>query len=209
MNEWDERSFEWDLTEESVVFDIGGYEARWAAEMQRRYHPILHVFEPQPWAADKCRVALDDPLGRTFVHEYGLGVLDGRFPMGEFETDGASFLPRPREQGLGEMVRIDTFLDVTGIESIDLMLVNIEGYEYELLPFMIKKGIILRIRNLMVQFHLFADPSGSATADLRKSIGVSHDILWDYGSTLVAWRQSAGFVKIASTETTPFFCGRG
>jgi len=110
--------------------------------------------------------------------------------MGEFETDGASFLPRPRNQGVGEMVRIDTFLAVSSIESIDLMLINIEGYEYDLLPFMIKKGIMPRIRNLMVQFHLFADPSGSATVGLRKSIGATHDILWDYGSTLVAWRRS-------------------
>jgi FkbM family methyltransferase len=189
MNDWDQRSFEWELTAESVVFEVGGYEGRWAAEIQRRYHPVLHVFEPQPWAAEKCRLALADPLHRTFVHEYALGVLDGRFPMGEFETDGASFLPQPRRQGAGEMVRIDTFLDVRRIGSVDLMLINIEGYEYDLLPFMIRKGILPRIRNLMVQFHAFADLAGTATVDLRKAIGATHDILWDYGTTLVAWRR--------------------
>lgn len=32
------------LTRHSVVFDLGGYEGEWAADMRARYDCIVHVF---------------------------------------------------------------------------------------------------------------------------------------------------------------------
>lgn len=58
MNEWDTRSFDWPLTQDSIVLEIGAYKGRWASEMCKRYNPKLYAFEPQLWAYNECVEAL-------------------------------------------------------------------------------------------------------------------------------------------------------
>ena len=38
--------FNYDLNEESVVFDLGGYEGQWASDLFGRYQCTIFVFEP-------------------------------------------------------------------------------------------------------------------------------------------------------------------
>src|SRR5258707_4989859 len=101
-HEWDLKSVDFPLTQDSVVFEIGGYDGRWAMEIATRFHPNLYVFEPQPWAFKKCEEAL---VGYDHTHLYnvGLTVKRGEFPMGNWETDGCSLtnIPSSKPVGLG------------------------------------------------------------------------------------------------------------
>ena len=48
---------------------------------------------------------------------------------------------------INEYVNIETFFDQENISKIDLMKINIEGGEYDLLEFLIKKDLV-KIRNI-------------------------------------------------------------
>lgn len=190
-----ERSFDFPLTAASVVVEVGGYAGRWAREIAARYDPHLYVFEPQDWAFAKCVAALA-PYPRARLYAYALGVQDGMFDLGNFGTDGCSFVKDAAwceavgwAVGRGEMRRVDRVFEALGLESIDLLLMNIEGYEYELLPFMLYQGLVDHIRFLMVQFHLLHTDDATRYALLREDIGHSHKVYFDYGTTLVCWER--------------------
>lgn len=180
---WDKRALEWPLTRESTVIDVGGYKGRWALQIAERHHPRLYVFEPQPWAADVCREVLGD---RAVIIPNALGMSDGTFSMARFETDGCTFVNG--NGPLGAMHEISAAFAEYGITHIDLMMMNIEGYEYTLIPHMLDKGI--HPQRLMVQFHTFADPDGTKLADIHDRLaGLGYTIPWSYGTQLTAWER--------------------
>lgn len=59
INTWREKdgdntyALDWPIRENSLVWEIGGYEGRWAAQMVEKFDPTLHIFEPQDWAFRK------------------------------------------------------------------------------------------------------------------------------------------------------------
>lgn len=187
-----EASFTWPLTQDSIVVELGGYQGRWTLEMSRRYHSRIYTFEPQPWAYKKLRmVTIDLPNVKAFKTALGLG--DGTFPMGSWGNDGCSFL-KPEDgvaaMGEGEMRNISSMLGWLGLTHIDLMMMNIEGYEFPLIPYLFDTGLMPHaIERLVVQFHLFADPTGAQYYAIRQRIEQDYRILFDYGTTLVAWER--------------------
>lgn len=196
---WDERALDWPLNKESVVIDVGGYKGRWALQIMERYHPRLYVFEPQTWAADVCREVLG---GVATVEPYGLGVEDGYLPLGQHETDGCSFLKEDGNQSIGQIKDIGVAFQDLGIAHIDLMMMNIEGYEYTLIPHMLDRRIFPR--RLMVQFHTFADPKGEAlTAIHERMAAAGYTIPWTYGLMLTAWEREKKEEPPASPRRKP------
>lgn len=185
-NPWDIASFDFPLTPLSVVMELGGYKGRWCGEIARRYNPRLYVYEPQQWAFDICKAALM-PYPNATVFNYGLGIEDTVLPMGEFGTDGCTFLSAGREQGVGVMREWYDHLEQQHIEHIDLLLLNIEGYEYTLLPYI--APMLRDIDYVMVQFHMRYDEGGHRYAAIRDDIARTHRVHFDYGPTLVCWRR--------------------
>lgn len=180
---WDRRALDWPLTRRSVVVDVGGYKGRWAYQIATRYRPRLYVFEPQPWAHATCQALLGDA---ATVLNYGLGDRDGMLPMGDWETDGCSFV-KPGD-GVGALREIGAAFAELKLKRIDLMLMNIEGYEYTLLPHMLSRGILPR--RLMVQFHLFVDRAEQRMARIHASLAArGYREAWTYGAMLTAWER--------------------
>lgn len=187
---WDRKAIDWPLTTESVVIEVGGYIGRWALQIMERYHPHLYVFEPQVWAAETCRAVLE---GGATVLTHGLGAEDATLPMGAWETDGCSFV----KPGLGipgtfgVMKEVGKALKELGISQIDLMMINIEGGEYTLIPHMLDKGILPQ--RLMVQFHTFVDGYGTQLASIHERLeGLGYTVPWTYGVMLTAWERKEG-----------------
>lgn len=186
-HQWDLDSVDFPLTEDSVVFEIGGYEGRWAKEIATRYNPELFVFEPQMWAYRKCLEALKG-FDHTYVFEYGLGLKTGVFPMGNWETDGCSLVnfPSGKLAGDGIITEMSEFLKSLNVDHIDLCLMNIEGYEFKLIPYMIETGIMDKIDYFMCQFHLVS-ATGNEYYDLRREISKTKKLRFDYGAILTCW----------------------
>lgn len=141
------------LPPNSAVLVVGAYKGISMKLIQELYHPrVLIGYEPQLWAVVEAMQTLQATNGVVF--NWGLGVESGRFPMGEWNTDGCSFINvDSREQGVGLMWNADQALKVLELPVIDLMVMNIEGYEFELIPYLHDKGWLNHIDRLAVQFH--------------------------------------------------------
>lgn len=184
---WDAKALDWPLTTQSTVVEVGGYKGRWALQIALRYQPRLFVFEPQPWAHAVCQAVLADS---ATVLNYGLGDHDGVLPMGQWETDGCSLVNvAAGNQNEGRICEIGAAFERLEITDIDLMLMNIEGYEYTLLPHMLDQGILPR--RLMMQWHLFGDPWGFIMAGHWTRLEqLGYRIAWTYGIMLTAWERA-------------------
>lgn len=190
-HEWDRKSVEFPLNENSIVFDIGAYKGRWSIEIIKRYNCRLYAFEPQAWAHEVCRQALE-LYPRAHVFRHGLGVESGVFPMEEYETDGATFMVGRSERdqsGVGELVEIGSFLAKKRIRRIDLCMMNIEGYEYALIPHMLDLGIFDHMTYFMCQFHPFGEDGLAEMGKIRDSLYEKMDYRFDYQQVLTCWER--------------------
>ncbi len=59
------------LTEDSVVFDVGGYEGRWAGSIVNKYNPHVFVFEPVKKFYEICVERFKDSP-KVYVNNHGL-----------------------------------------------------------------------------------------------------------------------------------------
>ncbi len=151
-----------DLPLNATIVVVGAYKGRamdLLAHMFPQYGKIVG-FEPQLWAAAEAgdRIANRRAM---WIHGAGLGnETNLHVPMGEWHTDAASFVNTghgTREQGEGIIMEADVGLQMADVEHVDLMVMNIEGGEYELLPHLQHTGWLRKIDRLAVQWHLYGD----------------------------------------------------
>lgn len=188
-HEWDVKSVEFPVTEDSLVVEIGGYEGRWALEMCKRYNPRMLVYEPQDWAFMKCKEALKEYHPKAIVLNFGLGTKTAWMEMGQWGTDGSSFIHIDATKPTGESRTVDAAQALHSCGEIDVMLMNIEGYEFQLIPYLVEKGIMKRVKYFMCQFHTFEDADEAKYLALRELLGKTMAVEWDYGKVLTCWRQ--------------------
>lgn len=164
-----------DLPLNATIVVVGAYKGRamdLLAHMFPQYAKIVG-FEPQLWAAQEAgdRIANRRAM---WVHAAGLGAETNlHVPMGEWHTDAASFVHTgagTREQGEGIIMEADAGLQMADLDHIDLMVMNIEGGEYDLIPQLQKTGWLRRIDRLAVQWHLYGDV---AAAEQRMDLDIA------------------------------------
>jgi hypothetical protein len=106
----------------------------------------------------------------------------------EHDTDGASIVKHD-----GRKKEFCEFRDIylPGRPSdVDVCLMNIEGGEFVLLPYMLSLNQMRRFRYFWCQFHPEEVQNGDKKADsIYAGLGETHNILWDYYPTAVAWER--------------------
>lgn len=114
----------------------------------------IYAYEPQKFAYDELIKSQ-----RRGVRSYNLALGTNTLASAslyESGTDAASLLPLPeyRTRETVSVVDARTVFMGLGIIHVDFMLMNIEGYEYYLLPYLLSttKGIPV-IKTFLVQFH--------------------------------------------------------
>lgn len=145
-----------DLPENSRILVIGSYQGLTMELLDELYHPeSIYGFDPQIWACDRARIRLKD-RPNCHIMEYGLGRYNTTLPMGEWGTDACSFINvDSREKGIGHIWNAHDVLKIyykTG--NINLVLMNCEGYEFVLLPYLEEKGWLDRFDKMIIQWHL-------------------------------------------------------
>lgn len=180
-------ALDWPLDETSHVWEIGGYEGRWVAQIAGKFNCYIDIFEPQGWAVEKMRERFKDNPKIT-IHPYGLWVEDKWMGMGDYFTDGASVMKPVKSDHLVEFKDIHREL-IEFNHGIDLCLMNIEGAEWLLINYLQASGAFVRFKYFWCQFHEFVENSYARKFVTYDSIGLTHDILWDHYPTAVAWER--------------------
>lgn len=157
-----------DLPKDSIIVVVGAYKGITMDLLDEIYHPSrIYGFEPQPWAAQEAANRFRE-RPNCQVYNVALGGEKGLFEMGEWGTDACSLVntgPTAREHGLGQIEPPETYFK--NIPHCDLMVMNIEGSEFTLLPYMRAQGILKKVERLAVQWHTDLAPGLDATVMAR------------------------------------------
>lgn len=182
-------SLDYPLTDDSIVFDVGGLRGDWTATLLHHLSPItptVYVFEPVPRLYDFiCERFQDQPKV---------------IPVGEALSDksGEAMMTDDEEASSLHLAMADTrvltrdvgeFLELYQIQNVDLASINIEGHEFPLLDKMISSGIIKKFDNIQVQFHAFYPNADVLREEIQTKLSETHDCRFCYPFVWESWRR--------------------
>lgn len=182
----------YDLDRESLVFDLGGYEGDWSAEIAARYGCRIFVFEPVHDYANRIikRFRRNDMV-RVFSFGLGSGDITQMIHIAE---EGSSLFASPnvprRTTDVAITIRAAAdFFSELKVERVDLMKINIEGGEYDLLEHLIDTGLIASVRSIQVQFHDFVPQAESRRLKIREKLLKTHACTYEYKFVWENWEK--------------------
>lgn len=180
-----ELRFDYDLDDESVVLDVGGYQGQWASDLFSRYRCRIYVFEPVSMFAEQIqkRFKKNDQIE---VFPFGLGGFS-RSELIHISASGSSIFGTSAHCEQIKIVDIKDWINEKSIDKIALIKINIEGGEYELLDRLIETGLIKIIDNLQVQFHNISRDSREQMKRIQKELQKTHKPTYQYEFVWENW----------------------
>ena len=195
--ELDQLTEDWELSRvlhlpaDATIVVAGAYQGKLMQWFLERY-PLCQVigYEPAMWALEAATQRLK-PYSSTHAWElkpWGLGIQNlNDAPMFDWETDGCTFMHRDddRPQGTGSTKEANDqlLLDAHG-GTIDLLVLNMEGFEWYLVPHImgLMGGIV---QSVAIQFHLQYMPSKSIYGSILQELDDRY--LYHFNYFLPAW----------------------
>jgi FkbM family methyltransferase len=195
-------------TDTPVIFDIGAHVGETIAMMSRIFdRPVIHAFEPsassfaalseRKWRCQVSlnRMAVGEESGEGVLHGYessslnSLLLLDRKEPANPF----AHFKDVATEAV--KLTTVDDYLQQTGLDRIDLLKVDTQGYDLNVLRGARKALQARRIHNVLVELnfiplyesqggwqeiHRFIGDFGFGLVDYYEKLRIdgSHQIVW-------------------------------
>jgi FkbM family methyltransferase len=177
-----------ELSPDSVVFDLGGYDASFTIEVFARFGCTVYLFEP-------CR-SFFEPIRKRLQHNpriklfpYGLGATT-RTEQITLNAAGTSMFRTGEATEPIELISVLEFLQREPVDEIHLMKINIEGGEYELLDYLIETGLLQRVRDIQVQFHEDVLPDAEQRMkSIQAGLAKTHQLLWQHEWIWEHWRR--------------------
>lgn len=182
--------FAYDLHNDSLVIDLGGYKGQWASDIYARFNCRVLIFEPVKSFADKIEKRfLRNPKIKVFCLALGACSRKESIALNE---DGTSLYKNSLEKVTIQFEDAVNFFTSNNIKNIDLMKVNIEGGEYELLPKLIESGVICNIKNIQIQFHDIATDSEERMSKIQNDLLKTHTLTYQYKFVWENWKLKDG-----------------
>ncbi len=178
--------FNYNLDENSIVLDLGGYEGQWASDLYSRYRSKIHIFEPVPEFSKKIaeRFKANPDIK---VYSFGLSDSDGEMKI-YLQGVSSTFYAKSNNYEIVRTVDINNWLENTLSDKvIDLIKINIEGGEYHVLPRLINSGKIKKFKNIQVQFHNIDKNSVDLMKKIQSSLSETHSPTYQYTFVWENW----------------------
>ncbi len=125
----------------AVVFDVGANVGAFTKELHRRLpEPIIHAFEPSPIMFNALQLNCST-LRNVYLNPYAVGSKPGILQFNENSDSKLSSFLELGSAGRGsiqrklevEIVSLDSYCEVQGIEHIELLKSDTQGFEFEVL----------------------------------------------------------------------------
>lgn len=175
------------LTQQSIVFDLGGYQGDFAAEVHERYGCKVYIFEPVLEFYQNC-VERFQGNDKIICLNYGLSSSNSWLDIGLAEN--ASSFTSPHAKGPMQRVEVRSIVECIrelGTDKIDLLKINIEGGEFDVLPAIIESCDIRKVQFLQVQFHNFVNNASKQREAIRIQLANTHSEMWNYEFVWESW----------------------
>jgi FkbM family methyltransferase len=137
---------------ETVIYSGGvGEDITFEQELIRRFGVSIQIYDPSPVATRTIALANN---GHLLFKPVGLSAsANGNFSIGGGTGDGIWFKAGGRGSGSFACTSLAREMEANGHDSIDLLKIDIEGFEYEVLESCLAERI--RIKQICVEFHDF------------------------------------------------------
>jgi hypothetical protein len=146
-----EKVYNYPLTPNSIVVDLGAHEGQYCFEMFKRYHCFVFGLDACP--QDKFNNEIGNNSKIVCV-PYGLSSSDQQNKVNLFVNgDATSAYGSSVNIYQGTLKPIQEFFNDYHLNHIDLININIEGGEYDLLEHWIRTNVVLKIQFIQIQFH--------------------------------------------------------
>lgn len=141
------------VPDHGTIVVAGCYEGNYVEHLHGMF-PTAHIigFEPQfaPWVTANARFFQNPRI--TILNE-GLGTGTREMTLDNRDTVGATVVGTGSRSHHARASMVDAVEALHGFGVIDLMVLNMEGYEWVLLPHLLNELMQHKIRRLAVQFH--------------------------------------------------------
>lgn len=178
--------FNYDLDDESIVLDLGGYRGQWASDLYSRYRCNIFIFEPVGYFVEQIRARFKKN-NQIEIFPYGIGGKT-RSEKIHISGDGSSIFGTSKTVEDIKIVDVKEWINKKKIGKIDLAKINIEGGEYELLERLIETNMIGVIKNIQVQFHNISHSSCYQMEQIQKELRKTHVPTYQYKFVWENWR---------------------
>ncbi len=174
------------LSSASIVFDLGGFEGKFAREIFEKYGCKVYVFEPVTLFYRKLE-NLFEQNDDINVFPFGLAGESTRVLLG-LDKDRSSTYRLSGETQEVQLQCFGDFLRTNEIQYIDLIKINIEGGEYDLLESVLAQNLQNSMVNLQVQFHDFVPDAAKRMRNIHQGLSRTHELTWCYPYVWENWR---------------------
>lgn len=178
---------DYDLTPDSVVLDVGGFEGEFAGAIYERYGCQIYIFEMHPlYLSILAEKFHDNP--KIKIIPYGLSDHTG---IEAFSSagDATSAFHSGDHIFPGELKSADEAFAELEIKNVDLLKLNIEGSEYGVIDRLAQAGLIPSIKNIQVQFHDFFDDAPARMQAARDILVKTHAPTYMFSFVWENWKR--------------------
>jgi len=177
--------YSYNLTKDSMVFDVGAYLGNWAKKIYDIYHCKIYAFEPVQ--AFFHTASSDIRYSDIRWFNFGLGDKNIETEI-VLSADGSSIF---KQDGEREKIKIKCFSNVIKylyVSTINVLKINIEGGEYDLLEHIIDNHLQTMIKDIQVQFHINVPDYEERRELIRNKLSNTHFLTYDYPFVWENWR---------------------
>ena len=166
------------LTKDSIVFDVGGYEGSFVEKINEKYGCYIYVFEPIPsyFLAIQAKFKA---YPNIVVINAAIAEINGKSIMKVY-GDKTGFFAEKGKPVVVNCITLDQAMIDLGVQEIDLLKLNIEGAEYTVLDYMIKKNLVEKCNDIQVQFHTCFPNYRYCYDVIKKDLLKTHIITYEY-----------------------------
>jgi FkbM family methyltransferase len=177
----------YDLNEESIILDLGGYDGKWTDFLHKKYGSFVYVFEP---VNQFYNILIDRFKGndKVKIHKYGVSNETKKMEI-SLTNDASSLYGDKRNVEVIDLKNINEILEELNLSKIDLFKINIEGEEYNVLESIIENGNHLKMENLQIQFHNNVDNFNQRRDLIRTNLSKTHKLTYDYPFIWENWQK--------------------
>jgi FkbM family methyltransferase len=184
----DRLRYDYDLTPDSLVLDLGGYEGQWASDLYARRRCRIEVFEPvTKFAAAIAERFRHNPDIR--VHTLALGGSTRTETLSIAGASSSAYKSKTATEDV-RFVDVAQWFEEQRIGDVRLMKINIEGGEYELLERMLQCGLTARVADLQIQFHNFTPDAAERMEAIQRGLAATHRPTYQYRFVWENWRRA-------------------
>ena len=175
------------LDSQSVVYDVGGYLGDWSRPIYQKFRCRIEIMEPVKVFYEKLRQDFKNHP-EINVHHFGLAGKNRKSKISLEAASSSTFKSSSHSEPI-ELVKASEFIAKKKESHIDLMKINIEGGEYELLEDLIDSGLIKKIGDIQVQFHIFVPDARQKRRQLQTKLSQTHYLTYNYPFIWENWRR--------------------